>query len=179
MELQHTDLEQLGGDVGSSRLEKLRILRHRFVQRKTSLYSILLTIVAWATIAGWQAETASAAYLIGSLIQGIVVLTHPTYSPQPFQTMLFLWAVLLFVLFFNCITSRALARFEGGFLVLHLAGFFAVLIPLVLLGPHGDASSVFLTFLNNGNWSTQALSFFVGLPSSVFALFGMYNNAAS
>ncbi|KAF2230789.1 amino acid transporter [Viridothelium virens] len=134
--------------------------------------SFVSYVTAWATIAGWQAETASAAYLIGSLIQGIVVLTHPTYTPQPYQTMLFLWAVLLFALFFNSITSRALARFEGAFLVLHLVGFFAVLIPLVLLGPHGDASSVFLTFLNGGNWSTQALSFFVGLPSPVFALFG-------
>lgn len=132
-----------------------------------------LTNAAWATIAGWQAQVASAAFLIGSLVQGVVGLTHSTYVSHPWQTMLFLWAVLWFSLFFNSVTSRALAKFEGLFLVLHLFGFFAVLIPLVSLGSHGDATSVFLTFLNGGNWPNQVLSFFVGLPAAVFALFGM------
>ena len=125
----------------------------------------------WITICGWQAVTASAAYLIGTLIQGLIALTHPSYSPVPWQGMLFLWAIVLFSVFVNTVASRALARFEGVIFLLHLFGFFAVLAPLVALGPHGQPS-IFTTFLNEGNWSTQALSFFVGLPGAVFSLIG-------
>ena len=87
--------------------------------------------------------------------------------------MLMFWAVIFFAVFINSVTSRALARFEGVSLVLHIFGFFAVLIPLVSLGPHGDGT-IFTTFLNEGDWSTQALSFFVGLPAAVNSLIGCY-----
>ena len=86
--------------------------------------------------------------------------------------MLLFWAVMFFAVFINSVTSKALARFEGVILVLHLFGFFAVLVPLVYLGPHGDAT-IFTTFLNEGEWSTQVLSFFVGLPAAVYSLVGI------
>ncbi|KAL8832664.1 MAG: hypothetical protein Q9191_000117 [Dirinaria sp. TL-2023a] len=120
-------------------------------------------------MAGWQAVTASVAYLTATQIQGLVVLTHPTFVPKPWQTMLLFWAVLFSAVFINCFTNQALARLERGILILHLAGFVAVLVPLVCLGPHGDGS-VFTTFLNEGAWPTQPLSFFVGLPAAVFSL---------
>ena len=99
------------------------------------------------------------------------MLTHPTFVPKPWQTMLLFWAVMFFAVFINSFTSRALARFEGVILIVHLFGFFAVLVPLVYLGPHGD-SSIFTTFVNEGAWPTQSLSFFVGLPAAVYSLIG-------
>jgi choline transport protein len=123
------------------------------------------------TFAGWQAVTASAAYLIGTLLQGVIIMTNPDYVPQPWQAMLFFWAVLAFAVFINTVASKALANFEGLILVLHILGFFAILIPLTYLAPHGDAS-VFTMFINGGEWSTQGLSFMVGLPASVFSLIG-------
>ena len=123
------------------------------------------------TFAGWQAVTASSSYLIGTLIQGLIVLTNSNYAPTPWQAMLFFWAVLVFAVFINTVASKALAAFEGLILVLHLFGFLAVLIPLVYLGPHGDAS-IFSSFINFGNWPTVGLSFMVGLPGAVFSLIG-------
>ena len=104
-------------------------------------------------------------------------MTHPDYVPKPWHTMLLFWAVMFFAVFINSVTSRALARFEGVILVVHLFGFFAVLIPLVYLGPHGDGS-IFTTFLNGGNWPTQPLSFFVGLPAAVYCLIGESSQAS-
>jgi len=46
------------------------------------------------------------------------------------------------------------------------------LIPLVVLGPHGNSADVFKLFLNGGGWPTQGISFFVGLLGNVFAFFG-------
>ncbi|KAI0968715.1 putative GABA permease [Xylaria arbuscula] len=50
-----------------------------------------------------------------------------------------------FAIFINTVVSKMLAHFEGLILVLHILGFFSVLIPLVYLSPHGDAS-FFTTF---------------------------------
>ena len=85
--------------------------------------------------------------------------------------MLLYWLMVAIGVLVNMITSRTLARFEGTILILHLVGFFAVLVPLVYYSPHGDGS-VFSTFLNEGNWSTQTLSFFVGLPALAYTMFG-------
>ncbi|OTA98391.1 hypothetical protein M426DRAFT_17454 [Hypoxylon sp. CI-4A] len=111
-------------------------------------------ITGWMTFAGWQAVTASAAYLIGSLLQSIVIMVDPSYVPQPWQTMLFLWAVLAFAVLINTVASKTLAHFEGIILVLHVLGFFGILIPLTYLSEHGD-SSLFTTFVNAGGWPTQ------------------------
>jgi len=46
------------------------------------------------------------------------------------------------------------------------------LIPLVYLGPHGSAKDVFATFINGGNWSSDGLSFFVGIIASVYTFTG-------
>jgi hypothetical protein len=53
-------------------------------------------------------------------------------------------------------------------------GFFAVLIPLVYLGPHGSAKDVFASFINGGGWSTDGLSFFVGIIASVYTFTGNF-----
>lgn len=125
------------------------------------------------TFAGWQAVTASAAYLVGSLLQSIIIMAKSDYIPQPWQGMLFFWVILAFAVFINTVASKTLAHFEGLILVLHILGFIAILIPLVYLGPHGDAS-IFTTFVNGGGWPTDGLSFMVGLPASVFSLIGKF-----
>ena len=123
------------------------------------------------TFAGWQALTASFGYLIGTLIQALILYTQPDYTPVAWQGLLLYWAVILFAVFINTALSRALAIFESFVFVLHIFGFLAVLIPLVYFGPHGDVS-IYTSFLNEGNWPTQGLSFLIGLSGSVFTLLG-------
>ena len=123
------------------------------------------------TFAGWQALTASFGYLIGTLIQALILYTHPNYTPAAWHGVLLYWAVILFAVFINTALSGALAIFESFVFVLHIFGFLAVLIPLVYFGPHEDAS-IYTLFLNEGNWPTQGLSFLIGLSGSVFTLLG-------
>jgi choline transport protein len=131
-------------------------------------------ITGWVTLIGWQATTASSAYLAGTILQSVILILHDDYSPKPYQAMLLGWAVTVFAVVINTVGSKTLAHFEGVILILHIMGFFAILIPLVYLAPHSDAS-IFTTFVNTGGWPTQGLSFMVGLPSSVFALVGTYD----
>lgn len=120
----------------------------------------------------WQAIGVSLCYLVATLLQGIIVLGHPEYHPAAWQTLLIMWAVACFAMVVNSTTGRALAKFEGLVLILHLVGFFAILVPMVYLAPHNDPSAVFTTFLNTGGWSNQALSFLVAFPSGASSLIG-------
>lgn len=120
----------------------------------------------------WEAGQASGAFLGASILQGLIILNQPTYAPTRWQGTLLYYAVLSFMVFVNTFLARWLPKVEGVFLTIHIIGFFAVLIPLVYLGPHGSAKDVFVTFLNEGGWSTDGLSFFVGLIASVYTFTG-------
>lgn len=134
--------------------------------------SFLAYMTAWMTTLAWQALAVSVGYIIATMLQGIIVLTNPTYAPENWHTVLIIWVAGLFAVMVNSTTSRAIAKFEGVILILHLAGFFGVLIPMVYFAPHNDPAEVFTTFLNTGGWSTQGLSFFVGFPAIAGSLLG-------
>lgn len=82
--------------------------------------------------------------------------------------------MMMFCITINVAAGRLLPKFEGALLVLHIVGFFAVLIPLLTLGPKGDPKEVFTTFFNLGGWQSQGLSFCIGIMGSVFAFVGTY-----
>jgi len=128
--------------------------------------------VGWVTIIGWQAGQASVAFLAASIIQGLTILNYPNYNATRWQGTLIFYAVIAVIVFINTYLARWLPKIEGMILILHIAGFFVVLIPLVYLAPHGSASDVFATFLNTGGWETNGMSFFVGLVTSVFSFLG-------
>ncbi|KAK4031494.1 amino acid/polyamine transporter I [Parachaetomium inaequale] len=144
------------------------------------LRNFLAYLTAWLTTLAWQAMAVSTAYIIATLLQGMIILSQgaePTYVPQNYQTVLILWASMIFAVVMNSMTGRVLAKFEGLVLIFHLAGFFGVFVPLVYFVPHGiagtnDAATVFTSFLNTGGWSSQGLSFLVGFPQVATSLVG-------
>ena len=123
-------------------------------------------------VAGWQTAAASIGYLSGTTVQGLIVLNNPSYVFQRWHGTLLYWACTLFAVCMNTFISSSLPVIERVFLILHLFGFFLILIPMVYLGPHSSNSDVFTVFLNEGGWSTKGLSFFVGLTGNVFSLVG-------
>lgn len=139
-----------------------------------SMAKFLSYITGWLTVAGWQAGFASACFLTGSMIQGLIIFTNPSYSPSSWHTTLLLCAVALYCVFVNVVTSRLLPAFEKIALALHVLGFLAVLIPLVTFGEKNDANLVFKNFINEGNWSSQGVSFLVGLIGNAFAFLGQF-----
>ncbi|EFX05078.1 amino acid permease [Grosmannia clavigera kw1407] len=124
------------------------------------------------TVGGWQASVASSALLTGDMILALASLNNVTFEPALWQGTLLFWAVFLFAVFINVLVSSTLPKFEGLILILHVVGFFAILIPLVVLGPHDSAHSVFTTFVNNGEFATTGLSFLVGMMGNAFAFVG-------
>lgn len=129
-------------------------------------------MLGWLTVIGWQAGFATSNFVSAALIQGLIVLTRPSYDQKPYQQMLLFWAVMAFAVFINVLTSTVLPKFEGFVLVLHILGYFAILLPLVFLGEHQDPHQVFGLWLNLGNLPTQGTSFMVGLLGPVFMFVG-------
>ena len=121
---------------------------------------------------GWQANTASGAVLSAALIEGMATIANPGYTPQPWHLVLISWAVTAFAVFVNLRGGTALPRFEATMLLLHIFGFFAVLITLVTLSPKRDASFVFHDFENTGGFATQGLSFMVGTLGMLWTFSG-------
>lgn len=130
--------------------------------------------IGWLTVTGWQAIVASGGYLCGTLIQGLIVLNHPTYTFERWHGTLLFWAVLFLAFIINTVLSSLLPKFEVLILLIHTLGFFVILIPLVHLAPHGTPSDVFKLFINGGGWPTMGLSFFVGLLGTVFSFLGSF-----
>ena len=129
-------------------------------------------MTGWINVIAWQASLASASYLTGTIMQGLIVLNNPTYNFERWHSVLLLYAVVAICLLTNTLLARILPQIESTILFVHFMGFFVILIPLVYLGPHKSAREVFQEFNNGGGWPTEGISFFVGLEYSVFAFFG-------
>ena len=162
----------LGRHALSTRVPKVSQLYHRHVGRFHLNLNVLTKPAGWFTVLGWQAFVASVGFLNGTMTQGLIILADATYVPKPWHSVFLYWGIILFGVSINTVVSSWLPKFEALILILHILGFFAVILPLVILGPHAQASKVFGTFINSGNWPTNALSFFVGLLGNVYAFFG-------
>ncbi|KAF2112037.1 amino acid/polyamine transporter I [Lophiotrema nucula] len=128
-------------------------------------------LTGWVSVLGWQAGCASGTFLGGTIIQGLLVLNDPTYNYQRWHGTLLLYAVLLVSVFVNTVAIRILPALEGIILILHVLGFFAILIPLVHLAPISPAEFVFETWSNVSGYS-DGLSWLVGLLTSSVLFIG-------
>jgi choline transport protein len=85
---------------------------------------------------GWQVFLASVAFMVGGIIQGLIALNDDTYGFQAWHATLLTIGIMVFAIFFNTFLAVRLPFVEGCILILHLAGFFAVFIPMWVLAYH-------------------------------------------
>ncbi|KAL8669399.1 MAG: hypothetical protein Q9168_006011 [Polycauliona sp. 1 TL-2023] len=141
-----------------------------FMLAPASCRKFLSYIMGWLVICGWQALVASSAYLCANLILTLVAMNNSGYSPTQWQGTLLYWALMAFAIIVNLYSSTVLPRLDYFFRALHILGFFAFLIPMLVMSPQKATSTqVWTQFNNGGDWPTMALSVFVGLIGSVFA----------
>ena len=102
----------------------------------------------------------------------MIILNHDSYVPARWHATLIFYALIFVIVFVNTFLAKLLPKLEGLVLVIHVLGFFAIMIPMVYLAPHGSAKDVFTTFLNSGKWPTDGLAWFVGLVTSIYSFLG-------
>ena len=129
-------------------------------------------IVAWLSFTGWQSAVTGIAFLVGTIIQGLIALNNPNYIAQRWEGTLLTIAVVAFCVMLNTVLGRKLPLIEGCLAVLHFAGLFVVVIVLWTLAPKTNAHDAFLQLTNNGGWSTDGLSMLIGLYPLTLCLLG-------
>lgn len=162
--------QSLGSPISGGQYHWVALLAPRKQAR------FLSWLTGWLSTLGWQAAASTGTYLGGTIIQSLLVLHDPSYEPQRWQATLILFAVLLLTLFVNTALVRFLPGLEGVVLVLHVLGFFAVLIPVVHLAPISDSRFVWVDFTNMSGYSSSGLSWLIG-QSTTAVLFIGYDGA--
>lgn len=128
--------------------------------------------LGWLTTIAWISNVTTAGYITAITTQGLISLNQPDYVFQRFHGTLLAFAFILIAVFVNIRLISHLPSLERAMFILHVLGFFALLISLVYLAPHRSASDVFTIFLNKGGWPNQSVSFCVGLLGSIGAFVG-------
>lgn len=132
----------------------------------------MLGNIGWWAVLGWQTALASIAFLTGTAIQGAAILGNNHYDFHPWQGTLLVWASLTCALLANLAGGKVLPRIETITLIVHILGFFGIMIPLAYMSDHRSKEEVFLQLSNNGGFKTQGLAWFVGMTSCAFSLAG-------
>ncbi|RMZ89389.1 hypothetical protein DV736_g3379, partial [Chaetothyriales sp. CBS 134916] len=133
---------------------------------------LLSYLVGWLCAIGWQVYLAGVCFMVGGIIQGLIALNDTTYVPQRWHTTLLTIAVISFSIIFNTFLAVRLPLIEGGALILHLCGIFAIIIPLWVMAPRAPAHTALLDFVNNGGWPSKGLSAMIGLITPLNVLIG-------
>ena len=134
---------------------------------------LLSYVNGFLSVAVWQATFATGGLVGGTVVESLVLLSHPEIEFKPWHITLLFYAFVLLAVFVNTYLIKWLPALEGLILILHILGFFAVFIPIAYLSHLSNVSGVFTSFDNLGFWNTQGLAFFVGLPTSVYAFLGI------
>jgi choline transport protein len=138
-----------------------------------SCQKFLSYMVGWLGVLGWQTAAATVSYLAGKQIQGLIKLNNPDYILKAWHGTLLIWSVLAICLVFNTFFSKKLPLVEGVIVVLHIAGFFAVIIPLWVMGDRSTASGVFTSFQDNMMWGNLPLAVIIGLTGASSTFVGV------
>jgi len=115
----------------------------------------------------WQAGNASGGFLCGTLIQSLIIIKNPDYAAPGWQGTLLVFPVMLVCVCFNVWFNHWLPSMQNAVMVLHVAGFLAIMVIFWVLSPHVPAREVFLDFQNDGGWQTMGLALMIGQVSAV------------
>ena len=125
-------------------------------------------IEGWVSTLSWQAGAASGSFLTGTIIQGLMTVNNPDYSPTNWQGTLFVFAMVLVLFVFNIWGAKALPLVQNALLGVHIIGWLVIIVTLWALAPKESTSVVFTQFSNRGGWSSIGLSLMVGQISAIF-----------
>lgn len=133
---------------------------------------ILSYCSGWLSTLSWQAGNASGGFLVGTLIQSLMIIKDPNYAAPGWQGFLLVIPVMLICIGLNIWGTRVLPMMQNAIMAVHVFGFIGVVTVLWVLAPHVDAQTALLTFTNGGGWQTTGLALMIGQVTSVSALGG-------
>lgn len=129
-------------------------------------------LIGWLCVLSWQSTAASAAFLVGTQIQGLLVLNYPDYVFEAWHGTLLTIAIAAVSVLFNIVLAKELPVVEGIVLVIHIFSWCGILVTFWVLSPMADAKTVFTTFSDGGGWGSIGGSTLVGITAGLLPLTG-------
>jgi choline transport protein len=119
----------------------------------------------------WQTGVAGAAFIAGTLIQGLFVLNIKTYEFHRWHGSLLTVAFILVGVTFNTLLARKLPIVEGLSVIIHILGVL-IFIPLWIMAPRREGGAPLVEFYNEGGWLSNGLATMIGSIGPVASLTG-------
>lgn len=132
---------------------------------------MIYRLTGWISTLGWQASAATGTYLGATSIQSLIAINHPDYPAPRWQGLLLILAVLALTLLVNTVLIKILPGLEGLILILHVVGFFAILIPVVHLAPISPSHFVWKDYNVYSGYSS-GLAWLIGQSGSAILFIG-------
>ncbi|TKA64346.1 hypothetical protein B0A55_09544, partial [Friedmanniomyces simplex] len=127
----------------------------------------------WLTTFAWNAACALNPFLMGSMIQGCIILCNESYVPQGWHTTLLAYASMALPIFCNIYARRLIAPLEIASAVLHVLLLIVFVVVLTCMARRSTSDFVFETsFYGFSGWSNQGIQWSVGLLAVIFPIGG-------
>lgn len=121
----------------------------------------------------WIAVCAQPAFLLGTAIQGLIVLNNDTYVYERWHGTLLALAILAVPVTVNIVARKALPPLEVVGAITHIVFLVAWVVTLVVMAPRSSNEFVWGTnIFGLSGWSNNGVQWCVGLLSAVFPLGG-------
>ena len=99
-------------------------------------------------------------------------MNYDSYNPERWHATLLMWAVLVVTFAINVYGIQILPVIQliGG--IFHVTFFVIIIVPLILLAPRSTPQFVFTEVLNEGGYTSDGLSWCIGLLTVTYAFLG-------
>lgn len=139
----------------------------------TGSQKLLSYLSGWLSTISWQSIVALDCYLVGTIVQALIVINDESYGATAWQATLLIFASVIGIGLFNIFGAKQLPLAEGIFVAAHFFAFFPVIIVILVLAPKTTPKVVFLSFTDNGaGWPTVSWATLVGQVSAMFSVLG-------
>lgn len=138
--------------------------------------AVLSWYCTYLTILGWIALSASVPFIASQLIQGLIILNNPGYSPERWQASCIYWVIVLAAFLVNAWGYRFLHMVSNVIMVLHIVFFIAMIVVVAVLPPSRNSTEfVFTEFVNLTGWENDGIAWCLGLLTSTYTMIGEFS----
>ena len=126
-----------------------------------------MTVIAWIT------ACALTPFVLGTIVQGLVIFNYPSYVPHGWHGTLLTWAFILIPVIWNVYARKLLVILEliGG--ICHFIFFICTVIVLVVMAKRSTNEFVWTTIFNQySGWTNKCAAFSIGLLTAAFPISG-------
>lgn len=133
----------------------------------------------WLGAISWQSIIAADCYIVASIVQALIGVLIPTYSPARWHCTLLTIPTVVMIALFNIFGASRMGVACGIFATCHVFVFVILVVSLWVLGPKTSARAVFFDFQQHGGgWPNVSWAMLVGQVSCTFVTIGRYSQVS-